>query len=107
MIRPPPRSTLFPYTTLFRSAGFPPEGCVRFPASRPPPPGGLETKFETNQEPEEGQRSFSDQHHAPGPAVQHPSRKGRGNDYRDRQAEQPKRVGARPFGTGKPVREKN
>src|SRR5689334_24632173 len=23
MIRPPPNSTLFPYTTLFRSAGFP------------------------------------------------------------------------------------
>src|SRR2546429_2443964 len=60
-------SDLVPY------AGFPPEGCVRFPASRPPPPGGLETKFETNQEPEEGQRSFSNQHHAPGPAVQHRS----------------------------------
>src|SRR5699024_12718795 len=26
MIRPPPRSTLFPYTTLFRSAAPPPEG---------------------------------------------------------------------------------
>src|SRR5437763_12925583 len=31
MIRPPPRSTLFPYTTLFRSAD---AGC-----GRPPPPG--------------------------------------------------------------------
>src|SRR5260370_3467011 len=26
MIRRPPRSTLFPYTTLFRSAGHPPRG---------------------------------------------------------------------------------
>src|SRR5438094_7528163 len=26
MIRRPPRSTLFPYTTLFRSAGVPPDG---------------------------------------------------------------------------------
>src|SRR5258708_26921155 len=26
MIRRPPRSTLFPYTTLFRSAGFAPDG---------------------------------------------------------------------------------
>src|SRR5260370_29908116 len=26
MIRRPPRSTLFPYTTLFRSLGLPPEG---------------------------------------------------------------------------------
>src|SRR5260221_7991586 len=31
MIRRPPRSTLFPYTTLFRSP--------RFPRSRRPPPG--------------------------------------------------------------------
>src|SRR5262245_65364429 len=30
MIRRPPRSTLFPYTTLFRSAG------LRAPATRPP-----------------------------------------------------------------------
>src|SRR5438445_4310815 len=32
MFRPPPRSTLFPYTTLFRSADErlrPPSGCVR------------------------------------------------------------------------------
>src|SRR2546426_3229878 len=39
--------------------------------------------------------------------IQHPSGKGRGNDHRNRQAEQPKRIGARSFGTGKPVREKN
>src|SRR5258708_21099984 len=35
MIRRPPRSTLFPYTTLFRSHGIRPE--VR--AARPAPPG--------------------------------------------------------------------
>src|SRR4051794_41238439 len=29
MIRRPPRSTLFPYTTLFRSAGGRPPGCSR------------------------------------------------------------------------------
>src|SRR5439155_15325351 len=29
MIRPPPRSTLFPYTTLFRSYPRSPIGCVR------------------------------------------------------------------------------
>src|SRR5205807_10415165 len=34
MIRPPPRSTLFPYTTLFRSPGAPPES----PACRPVAP---------------------------------------------------------------------
>src|SRR5256885_6390367 len=36
MIRRPPRSPLFPYTTLFRSALLPrmPEGAVRFPGGR-------------------------------------------------------------------------
>src|SRR6266487_6156935 len=33
MIRRPPRSTLFPYTTLFRSAG-PPAGAAHSPAPR-------------------------------------------------------------------------
>src|ERR1039458_8878017 len=33
MIRRPPRSTLFPYTTLFRSPGR--GGCASLPASRP------------------------------------------------------------------------
>src|SRR3712207_7271017 len=33
MIRRPPRSTLFPYTTLFRSANAPPEE-----TAKPPPP---------------------------------------------------------------------
>src|SRR3712207_8332039 len=33
MIRRPPRSTLFPYTTLFRSAATSPGGSVRAPAS--------------------------------------------------------------------------
>src|SRR5438876_3028525 len=32
MIRPPPRSTLFPYTTLFRSL---PGRCHHFPGQRP------------------------------------------------------------------------
>src|SRR5215216_6815827 len=40
MIRRPPRSTLFPYTTLFRSAGRPP-GRTRRAASRTRPPAGL------------------------------------------------------------------
>src|SRR3712207_6850289 len=37
MIRRPPRSTLFPYTTLFRSPNFPgsQEGNVRFAANLP------------------------------------------------------------------------
>src|SRR5436190_6524217 len=35
MIRRPPRSTLFPYTTLFRSPAAPPWTAPR----RPPPPG--------------------------------------------------------------------
>src|SRR2546422_5660142 len=43
MIRRPPRSTLFPYTTLFRSLGLSPylvgEGLVRRVASAPVAPG--------------------------------------------------------------------
>src|SRR2546427_7387241 len=38
MIRRPPRSTLFPYTTLFRSPGRPPTGAGR--AAAPPAPRG-------------------------------------------------------------------
>src|SRR3712207_8967074 len=35
MIRRPPRSTLFPYTTLFRSSESPPRGCRRgFPGTQ-------------------------------------------------------------------------
>src|SRR2546429_7107233 len=37
MIRRPPRSTLFPYTTLFRSRGSPP-GCDTQPPDRVPGP---------------------------------------------------------------------
>src|SRR2546425_5072152 len=41
MIRRPPRSTLFPYTTLFRSLGAPRgDGWVQMTAARP---GGAET----------------------------------------------------------------
>src|SRR2546427_6406464 len=32
MIRRPPRSTLFPYTTLFRSTGFSPEAAEKAPS---------------------------------------------------------------------------
>src|SRR2546427_1771076 len=41
MIRRPPRSTLFPYTTLFRSCGFPTPPALRSrrgPAARPDSP---------------------------------------------------------------------
>src|SRR3989442_10004235 len=34
MIRRPPRSTLFPYTTLFRSGSWPTRTCLRRPAPR-------------------------------------------------------------------------
>src|SRR5437899_8983460 len=35
MVRPPPRSTLFPYTTLFRSSGPPPPRTSAAPAHSP------------------------------------------------------------------------
>src|SRR2546426_8484377 len=38
MIRRPPRSTLFPYTTLFRSAVFPSAASLQAPPSPPPRP---------------------------------------------------------------------
>src|SRR6266851_697633 len=38
MIRPPPRSTLFPYTTLFRSPPAPPPPAVPDPPPAPVPP---------------------------------------------------------------------
>src|SRR3712207_8961890 len=40
MIRRPPRSTLFPYTTLFRSALSRDEARTRAPARTPHPPSG-------------------------------------------------------------------
>src|SRR3712207_7854323 len=40
MIRRPPRSTLFPYTTLFRSDGVRTAGRLRRPAPRRRVPGG-------------------------------------------------------------------
>src|SRR5688572_33280487 len=40
MIRRPPRSTLFPYTTLFRSSSATtPSPCSRRPCDEPKPPG--------------------------------------------------------------------
>src|SRR5256885_10559288 len=47
MIRRPPRSTLFPYTTLFRSMGFVEDGsryCLLSPA--PPTPDGVHDRSE-------------------------------------------------------------
>src|ERR1017187_5309449 len=38
MIRRPPRSTLFPYTTLFRSPGVPASPGLVVPGDPPPPP---------------------------------------------------------------------
>src|SRR2546428_8411067 len=55
MIRRPPRSTLFPYTTLFRSSPF----VRRSPASPPSPPGLLrQTGFRVQavRHPEENRR---------------------------------------------------
>src|SRR5436190_3437156 len=45
MIRRPPRSTLFPYTTLFRSADTRPHRQRRLCASRRRPPGGEPDAF--------------------------------------------------------------
>src|SRR5690348_18179117 len=47
MIRRPPRSTLFPYTTLFRSPEAPP------PPKLPPPPEKLPLSLEQRQRSEE------------------------------------------------------
>src|SRR3712207_7456963 len=45
MIRRPPRSTLFPYTTLFRSDGGDPRpGAVPAPRLLPPPDGHLDRR---------------------------------------------------------------
>src|SRR3712207_3022307 len=59
MIRRPPRSTLFPYTTLFRSHGIPAGGCTRGPTSRPTRTGA--PMIERYTLPEMG-RVWSDQH---------------------------------------------
>src|SRR5688572_32258356 len=55
MIRRPPRSTLFPYTTLFRSGGVPDRADVRRCAHRSHPQGGLrqESEAEAGAEEEE------------------------------------------------------
>src|SRR5438876_8461307 len=54
MMRPPPRSTLFPYTTLFRSradasrtASIPPALCVQGHDARADPEGGGEDRKST------------------------------------------------------------
>src|SRR2546429_4260238 len=52
MIRRPPRSTLFPYTTLFRSANAPPLQRTAWPARSPAPrrPGRLPRSEEHTSE---------------------------------------------------------
>src|SRR3989475_5155162 len=56
MIRRPPRSTLFPYTTLFRSPGLPAPGVVRL---RPPRRQLVDRRREVGQEaPSAGERFF-------------------------------------------------
>src|SRR5690349_24202908 len=49
MIRRPPRSTLFPYTTLFRSTGVAggPSRATREPHAAPPPASPLSPALET------------------------------------------------------------
>src|SRR5438132_8834805 len=49
-LRPPPRSTLFPYTTLFRSLPVPPAGRE----DGPPGPGGRDHRGERGREPRDG-----------------------------------------------------
>src|SRR2546430_10322447 len=50
MIRRPPRSTLFPYTTLFRSSPAPAAGRSPDPVLGPGPRGGRETGPDPRQE---------------------------------------------------------
>src|SRR2546428_10077763 len=51
MIRRPPRSTLFPYTTLFRSRGHPRDVRPRrdVPGDSPPPPGTSRSEEHTSE----------------------------------------------------------
>src|SRR5438034_8058368 len=50
MVRRPPRSTLFPYTTLFRSAGWIAEGCDRT-HSEASPQGVVESRNQGARQP--------------------------------------------------------
>src|SRR3989442_14870687 len=52
MIRRPPRSTLFPYTTLFRSRGR--GGRPRLPLSTGDPVGDLAAEFDPDGDPADG-----------------------------------------------------
>src|SRR3712207_7203296 len=52
MIRRPPRSTLFPYTTLFRSPQRPPRTDVRHAQADRRPWGGARPRRPLDQEPE-------------------------------------------------------
>src|SRR2546430_12780841 len=56
MIRRPPRSTLFPYTTLFRSARLAREAPRTATLRVEPPPKALETRLRQSLDPE-GNRS--------------------------------------------------
>src|SRR3712207_6933780 len=69
MIRRPPRSTLFPYTTLFRSeVSVPGAGRVRIKVTHPPPPtnrlqvGVWRRMFRTFPGPRDGGAPRSEEH---------------------------------------------
>ena len=64
-------------------------------------------KSPPNDQPNKRQRTFRNKQHAPVPMAQNPTRKGRGNDHRDREAEHPVGVGARAFPSREPVREQH
>src|SRR2546430_9668772 len=51
MIRRPPRSTLFPYTTLFRSRWLPWRGLFRFAQQRLPASNGIHPSIARRREP--------------------------------------------------------
>src|SRR5436305_8651276 len=55
MLRRPPRSTLFPYTTLFRSSANPPGGVLRTP-----PPENYALESRKNRTPLEGSERSAD-----------------------------------------------
>src|SRR2546421_5629788 len=60
MIRRPPRSTLFPYTTLFRSVGRARQAFPEAVEREMPRPGGVQPAFQLDAEP--GLRRRSEEH---------------------------------------------
>src|SRR5256885_10927719 len=67
MIRRPPRSTLFPYTTLFRSHLFVPKRLDRIE------PGGLSRGKDTEQQAGECRQAEGEDHGADGRSEEHTS----------------------------------